>query len=855
MPRFLLALLLVCGGLHAADPAANTPEGFTLPRSPAPVVLARGGQALLPIVIAAEPSPELRAVADELAAYLGRITGATFTVQPGDGASGLVLGTLAQFPDAALAEPLALRGPFDGREAFAIRSEPGRIRLLGATDLGASHAAYRFLELVGCRWFFMGPHWEIVPTVPELSFDLNETTRPRIWSRSIWFDRLVQGGEPGDPPANQVHATWARRNRMAESLDVSAGHRWHAIPDGFKAEFAAHPEYFALVAGKRKAPQFCVTNPGLQAIVTAYARRYFEQNPAAGMVSLDPADNVGWCTCEACAALGHHSNQPFYLANLVGRELATSHPGRFVGLLAYSWHSEPPPFDLEPNVFVMLTRGMNASGMTFDELFTAWSARCRNLGIYEYYSYWEMDEAMLPGGGPTADPVTLARELQRYVAGGVRAISGQSSNTWGIHGLGYYLANRLMWSPEADPAALREDFLRQAFGPAAPAMARYYDRLATPARPLAGFALLRRCADDLAEATTLAAGHPAILARLDDLKCEVLYSYLGEQVKLAPDLEADKARTLAWFTFAYRIRNRHVIPWLTFRSTVGRPASAKFAEPTWFWRNTLKDPAANPWRVDTEVTSAELAEQLAALQAAVGETRDFPPLPDPGPLVLVRSGVEGSGPRDQYFSIGMDFQLASLTGEPLELQIDQRPSSIERPDARYALRRQDGTEVLAGELPVGVHKLALAVPGPGVYRFYCHSRGTGYGILLPRELPSAYVFTRGQRYRPSGFISPLYFYVPKGQREVAFHGYDCGTIRIRDGDGKTVHEAPADGRYVVLAVPPGQDGRVWSIGGANDMRLRVFCFLNLPTILGCNPDRLFVPAAVAERDGLEVLAR
>lgn len=42
----------------------------------------------------------------------------------------------------------------DGKEAFAIRTDENRVLLVGATDLAASHAVYRFLDELGCRWFF-----------------------------------------------------------------------------------------------------------------------------------------------------------------------------------------------------------------------------------------------------------------------------------------------------------------------------------------------------------------------------------------------------------------------------------------------------------------------------------------------------------------------------------------------------------------------------------------------------------------------------------------------------------------------------------------------------------------------------
>ncbi len=112
-------------------------------RAPGEAVLAENGRARMPVVIASTASAATKQVAAELASFLGRISEADFAVTVGDGSVGIVLGTIAEFPDAALTAPLEIRDTYDGREAFVIRSEPGRVRLIGATDLAASHAAFR----------------------------------------------------------------------------------------------------------------------------------------------------------------------------------------------------------------------------------------------------------------------------------------------------------------------------------------------------------------------------------------------------------------------------------------------------------------------------------------------------------------------------------------------------------------------------------------------------------------------------------------------------------------------------------------------------------------------------------------
>ena len=845
-----LACLMLAG-----VPAADTPEGKTLRRSSQPVVIARRGKTLVPIVISPAASEAVRHTATLLQEHLGKITGGEFRATAGPKPDGITLGTLEQFPDPALAKPLEVRRHRDGLEAFVIRSDNGVIRLVANTELGVSHAAHRFLELLGCRWFFMTDTWQIIPDSPTVSFDLNEDSRPDIWSRTIWFDRLSQHGEPGDPDAKQLYERWKTRNRMAQSLKVQTLHRWHAIPTEVPERFEGHPEYFALVDGKRRRPQFCVSNRGLQEAVIAYARRQLEAHPEWDMVSIDPADNHDHCGCSECLALGPFSCQPFYLANIVARAVQRSHPGKYVGLLSYSWYSTPPPFELEPNVYVQLTRGLNAAAYHPDELYRMWVRRDRKtgLGVYEYYCY-SPNAHELPGNAITGLR-SNAQRIRRNVQDGVTSINAQAMDNWGVHGLAYYVANRVMWDSSLDVAALRQDVLDQAFGPAAGAMDRFYRRFDADHSPLPGMGLIRGCADDLQEASRLAAGRPPVLARIDDLKKLVVYSFISEQRQALTDKAAEKKLALEQLTWAYRIRNSHMVGWINLRSTFGRPWSEQFKEPDWFWRNTIKEPGRNPWRVDRPVAAGELDGWMQRIR------QEIPEAPAPAAkaystdYVLVDTG-EGQGEqRALRYSIGATFLLASVKGEPIQLTVEQAPWGRNvRPDAEWTLRGLDGKGLASGRVPIGVKELSLAVPKPGVYRFWCYSRGPGYRISFPAETHAALEYQPHEFHRQSGLFEPACFHVPRGLDALHMYAHFAGTVRITDGSGQVRHEAPSDGRIVTIPVPDGQDGRVWSVGGVSNMRLRRFGFLNLPTVLSLQRRYLIMPREMAKADNLKIVA-
>jgi hypothetical protein len=73
------------------------------PAAPLSVSLAADGRAKLPIVIPAKPSERVRKIANDLASLLGRISGAAFAVESGDGQTGIAVGRAVDFPELWLA--------------------------------------------------------------------------------------------------------------------------------------------------------------------------------------------------------------------------------------------------------------------------------------------------------------------------------------------------------------------------------------------------------------------------------------------------------------------------------------------------------------------------------------------------------------------------------------------------------------------------------------------------------------------------------------------------------------------------------------------------------------------------------
>ena len=210
------------------------------------VKLAENGKALATIEIAPEASVATRSVAKEMASYLERISGAPFEVTntPGAGAR-IVLGRNNEFPAYKYGDKL--RG--NGQEAFLMRTEGDRVLLLGVTDRAASHAAYAFLEKLGVRWFFPTKEWEIVPSKEYSDGQLRRSAKPR---HAAPPRHLVRQHEHAATPANHLRIDWMRHNRM-KTDGPSTSHSWIGLDP--KKDFEEHPEWFALVKGKRQPTQ------------------------------------------------------------------------------------------------------------------------------------------------------------------------------------------------------------------------------------------------------------------------------------------------------------------------------------------------------------------------------------------------------------------------------------------------------------------------------------------------------------------------------------------------------------------------------------------------------------------------
>ena len=861
----LLAVMgtALAGTETVADPAPTsglniTPETRNECESKSPFAIARDGKALAPIIISEKAGPATKQAAEELRNDLSRISGADFKIETGNGETGIVLGTIAEFPVPALTKALEIRHGMDGKEAYAIRSREKSVLLLGATDLAAGHAAYRLLEELGCRWFFPNPTdtWEVIPKIADLTIRKDVTDRPTFLERRIWYAWGIfnDDGHPAQTPdrprnAGSDYADWSRRNHMAGSFVTNTGHAYEGIAREKAAEFEAHPEYWALVDGKRQGPQFELGNPALRRLVIDWAIKQIKDNPSLDMVSVDPADGYGLSQSEESKAYGQGSaaDASFMLANDVARALQNEFPGenKMVGMYAYNWHSDPPPFALEPNVYIQLTTSFNAGRLTFDELLEQWPKNARNLGFYDYYSTWLWDHDMWPGGR-VADANYVTGMIRRFQGANLKSgayatsISAESSNNWGVNGRGYYLASRLMWNPDLDAESVLDDFYEHAFGPAAAAMKKFYGYQDTspPMSPGVVGALFRT----MKAARDAARGDAVVMRRLDDLTNSLHYVDLNYRNDHAGDgKNAERDREIA--ALMYRNRYSYMNHWEAFRQNV----IAEDRNPT----------AAKPWKVDRPITRDETE---AWLQSAL---QYYPELHIPDTVRFSKELVAVAFPdapapteTSQLYQEGSRYLVWSRNGEPISIKIEAGNAYGLNKHA-YSITDLKGKVFKQGKPELGTTvEFDWKPPAPGVYVFDYNDAGA-YGRVFWKADQVVSLPTDARHFRAMEHAADMYFYVPKGTKEINYYYKRAdwqfgGPHQVTAPDGKVVREVNVDGDYISVPVEAGMDGKIWKVGGPS-FGLGDFRFFNVPNFFSPNRNIMLLPKDVAQQDDLEIL--
>lgn len=466
-------------GLAAARIGVASSDGGATRR-----VLAQDGQSSYSICVSSLASSSERHAAEELQKFLGEISGARLPiVSDGDQTAGplILLGETRQVRELATPVPFAALGS----EGFVLRTDGDNLIIAGGKQRGTLYGVYEFLEKLGCRWFTA--ELSVIPRQSTLTIpSLAEPHQPAFEYREL------QMAETDDKH-------WAARNRFNgdfHGLDDSTGgkvsyypfvHSFYSIlpPEKY---FRDHPEYYALVNGRRRQEdaQLCLTNPEVLRLAIQTVRGWLDEHRDVQICSVSQNDRRGWCECDNCRRVeqsegGVHSGVLLQFVNAVAAEVAKSHPGKLIDTLAY-WGSEAPPLHARPlpNVRVRLCPIGACTGQPFEQCvyneyflknLRGWAKITHQLYVWHYATNFR--HYLLPF--PNFDE--LAADISMYHQHGVVGIFMAADGEYGEENadLRSYVLGRLLWDPATDLDHTVNEFLTAYYDHAATPMRAYFD--------------------------------------------------------------------------------------------------------------------------------------------------------------------------------------------------------------------------------------------------------------------------------------------------------------------------------------------------------------------------------------------
>ncbi|MBQ9087436.1 MAG: DUF4838 domain-containing protein [Lentisphaeria bacterium] len=446
---------------------------------------------------------EMRA-ATELQTYLQQISGAKFTITRSaklPAANAIVIGTPATF--AALPAVVKNFPEGDkGNDSLRIAAIKGNLYLSGNVPRGALYAVYTFLKnTMGVRWFFAGKTGELVPrkssfTLPELNIYDTAKFKYRGFhlcgkhydeDMETWMSRNKLNIMRSDPVGKHKWRRAWNDGRIAKGLHMMFSTHNVAIRD--RKVFAEHPEFFALVGGKRMMDQLCWSNPDVEKIMIDRLIQYCKDYPAVEIVNLSAADNMNYCRCEKCGKKPVHELW-FEFYNRMAAGVRKVFPQVRFATIAYQAYKSVPACDMSSSAFVeycmydrCYTHRYGKCAMNDKALKNVASWQKKGLPIL-VYSY-EFDVFKPKAQSPFY--YMISDQMKKFHSAGIagiitecgpvnyrspklprNAIPGANYNK-----LGFYLYAAALWDHNVDPDAVIKEYSEAAYGTAAPYMAKY----------------------------------------------------------------------------------------------------------------------------------------------------------------------------------------------------------------------------------------------------------------------------------------------------------------------------------------------------------------------------------------------
>ncbi len=417
-----------------------------------PLQLVKDSKPTSCIVIPADPLPIERKSAVALQDGIKRITGAVIPIQTYASSPGtnIYIGHTKK-GDAKHPEKMPAEG-------YWIASDKNDLYLLGGSGHGLMYGVYKLLDAY-CGAKKYAQDATVWPPKNSLSVDaVRIEGKPQFEYREIYY-----------PASNDAEfLEWYGLQRF-EDLWGLWGHSYDKLVPA-RNYFKLHPEYYALVKGRRQATQLCLSNADVYKIVVEELKKRMNDNPDALYWSISPNDDVGYCECDKCKSIDNEQGGPQGSLIKFVNKVAANFPDKKITTLAYGYtHRAPKSLKPASNVYIFLSDidayrdkplEIESTAAGFRNDLKAWASLTPNIFVWDYVTQFTSYVAPFP------DIHTLKDNINYLKKNGVKGVFVQGSgDTYADFAeLKSFLLAHLLNNVNADIEALINDFLKSYYG-------------------------------------------------------------------------------------------------------------------------------------------------------------------------------------------------------------------------------------------------------------------------------------------------------------------------------------------------------------------------------------------------------
>ena len=472
------------------------------------------------IVIAKEAPEVVRLAASELQYCLTKISGSRLPIVSDDAAEP---GPCIFVGRSRLTDALNLEADALYPEGFVVASVDNGLVILGEdhdrpsrgplpidprqSHKGTLFGVYRFLEeCLGVRWLWPGETGEVVPVQRPFKWPVNVQIRDK--PKMLWRHLFLCSGSNLTAEDQKAIQLWYLRMGMGVSVGTpySFQHSWLHHLRGNR-HFAAHPEYFSLLKGRRtpfpldekgkptRGSQLCTTTAEVTRLIAARLRSRYS-TMVDTIVSLSPNDGLGFCECRKCREIdrpglyekhqGYHglvlSDRIFSFVSGVARRVRTTHPDLRMGCFAYTV-ARPAPRGLngvDPNVAISFTQEISRFSRDPElrerhrQRLDRWLACGNKVIIRDYLGYYGFGNILAPQTRWIADYVQSVARHRKQILG---CYSETMCSDLSVDPLNYYVLAKLCWDPSRSREQIVSDYFAAGFDKAAARIRDFYGLL------------------------------------------------------------------------------------------------------------------------------------------------------------------------------------------------------------------------------------------------------------------------------------------------------------------------------------------------------------------------------------------